>query len=179
MSTSTARPLTRFAAMATTWSEAFVHSRPSCSWSGQANTRPHSSSAVATCVVPRYAVRTARPWLVRVRRTYSAAPPEATLWYVQHAGGLVRVACTEALGRTCQHRWRPRAPATSLWARPWQTSQAGSWSRCLRTGGAERLGRASGTPPRCRAGSGAAAAARLYRRFAERGKVWTGVKRTG
>eukprot|EP00964_Phaeocystis_antarctica_P157403 scaffold127578_cov69-Phaeocystis_antarctica.AAC.7 len=87
MSTSTARPLTRFVVIAVTWSEAFVHSRPSCSWSGQANTRLHSSSAAATCVVPRYTVRTARPRLVRVRRTYSAAPPKAS-----YPGLLVRTA---------------------------------------------------------------------------------------
>ena len=35
----------------------------------------------------RYAVRTARPRLVRVRRAYSAWQAALCLWYVRYAGG--------------------------------------------------------------------------------------------
>ena len=50
--------------------------------------------------VPRYAVRTARPRLIRVRCTYRGAPAALCRRYVHHARRLVRVARTLYIVRT-------------------------------------------------------------------------------
>ena len=71
---------------------------------------PHELAQVLEPGLPRYAVRTQRPRLVRVPRTYSTwgpggEPPCASGTYQR--GRLVRVARTyptEAPGRTCQRR---------------------------------------------------------------------------
>ena len=60
-----------------------VWTRKLASWLAKIAARPPP-------VVPRYAVRAARPRLVRVRRTYSTGRPGQAalcLRYVQHAGG--------------------------------------------------------------------------------------------
>ena len=59
--------------------------------------RLHLLAALLMPVVPRYAVRTARPRLVRVRRTCRGAPAAQCPRYVRYTYS------TEAPGRTCQH----------------------------------------------------------------------------
>ena len=89
--------------------------RAACSIGKSTLVFSRASNSPSAPGLPRYPVRTQRPTLVRVPRTYSTwglgasrpAPPVRT-----QRGRLVRVACTyptEAPGRTCQLRSAPRS----------------------------------------------------------------------
>lgn len=149
MPTSTARPLMRFATMAVTESEAFVHSRPSCSWSGQAYTRPH--------------LKGQRQWNRRLRHTPSAdvvtSERLSKAWKCQSpswvTATLTMLPRSSSAVETSSSSHESIGTAVANVA-GWQLEPLPPYGRCITIGESIEV-----STVRCRAGSGAAATAVL------------------